>query len=160
MLFEQRVRNCARDGAMSTGYTSIQFEFSPARVISRSLRSDCRPADSDLLKFIEAAPTQGASDVVLVGLLKGRGWPEDDIYRALGKHYEKLTGLPIPIHRAASAQAPSPYAPRPQAVNSQPSKTAAQALSRATGAPERRRTLSSICWRSRRWGRGPLESVH
>ena len=53
------------------------------------------PADSDLLKFIDAARTQGASDVVLVGLLKGRGWPEDDIYRALDTHYEKLSGLPI-----------------------------------------------------------------
>ncbi len=91
------------------------------------------PADSDLLKFIEAARTQGASDVVLVGLLKGRGWPEDDIYRALGTHYEKLTGLPIPIHRAI-VQAPSPYAPGPQAVNSQPSKTGAQAV------PSHRRT--------------------
>jgi hypothetical protein len=91
-------------------------------------------ADSDLLKFIEAARTQGASDVVLVGLLKGRGWPEEDIYRALGTHYEKLTGLPIPIHRAAIAQAPSPYAPGPQAVNSQPSKTGAQAV------PSHRRT--------------------
>jgi uncharacterized protein DUF5671 len=92
------------------------------------------PADSDLLKFIEAARTQGASDVVLVGLLKGRGWPEDDIYRALGAHYEKLTGLPIPIHRAATAQAPSPLTPGLQAVNSQPSKTAAQAV------PSHRRT--------------------
>jgi Domain of unknown function (DUF5671) len=92
------------------------------------------PADSDLLKFIEAARTQGASDVVLVGLLKGRGWPEDDIYRALGTHYEKLTGLPIPIHRAATAQAPSPLTPGLQAVNSQPSKTAAQAV------PSHRRT--------------------
>jgi Domain of unknown function (DUF5671) len=92
------------------------------------------PADSDLLKFIEAARTQGASDVVLVGLLKGRGWPEDDIYRALGAHYEKLTGLPIPIHRAATAQAPSPLTPGLQAVNSQHSKTAAQAV------PSHRRT--------------------
>ena len=52
------------------------------------------PADSDLLKFIEAARTQGASDVVLVGLLKGRGWPEDEIYRALGTRFvNRASGL-------------------------------------------------------------------
>src|SRR4029077_14250138 len=60
-------------------------------------------ADSDLLKFIEAARTQGASDVVLVGLLKGRGWPENDVYLAIGTHYEKATGLRIPGYRRAGA---------------------------------------------------------
>lgn len=81
-------------------------------------------ADSDLLKFIEAARTQGASDVVLVGLLKGRGWPEDDIYRALGTHYEKLTGLQIPA-RTGAVPPSRPQAPGPQremnAVHSIPS---------------------------------------
>src|SRR4029077_2696324 len=81
-------------------------------------------ADSDLVKFIEAARTQGASDVVLVGLLKGRGWPEEDIYRALGAHYENLTGLQIPAHRAPIPQS-RPPAPGPQhemnAVHSIPS---------------------------------------
>jgi hypothetical protein len=61
-------------------------------------------ADSDLLKFIEAARTQGASDAFLMGLLKGRGWPEEDIYRALGTHYERLTGLPIPGHGVPGPQ--------------------------------------------------------
>jgi len=94
-------------------------------------------ADSDLLKFIEAARTQGASDVVLVGLLKGRGWPEDDIYRALGTHYEKLTGLPIPIHRTASAQARSQTL-SPQAARPQYAKTASQSVPQAV--PSHRRT--------------------
>jgi hypothetical protein len=88
-------------------------------------------ADSDLLKFIDAARTQGASDVVLVGLLKGRGWPEEDIYRALGSHYEKLTGLQIPAHRA-----PIPAIPqsRPQALGPQYEKGAVRAI------PSHRRT--------------------
>jgi hypothetical protein len=60
-------------------------------------------ADSDLLKFVDAARTQGASDDSLVYLLRGRGWPAEDVYRALGTHYEKTSGLHIPGYRRAGA---------------------------------------------------------
>lgn len=61
--------------------------------------------DPNLLQFIEAARAQGASDEVLVGLLKGRDWTEEAVYRALGTRYEKLTGLRIPAPKRSVAPA-------------------------------------------------------
>jgi len=52
--------------------------------------------DQILLDFIEKARTQGATDSVLVGLLKGRGWREEEIYAVLARHYEEQTGAEIP----------------------------------------------------------------
>lgn len=39
-------------------------------------------------EFLDAAKRQGTSDESLVGLLRGRGWSEEDAYRALADHYE------------------------------------------------------------------------
>ncbi len=61
--------------------------------------------DSSLLDFVEAARAQGASDLVLVGMLKGRGWTDAAIYRALGAHYERLTGLQVPAPKRTAAAA-------------------------------------------------------
>lgn len=61
--------------------------------------------DPRLLEFIEGARAHGASDGVLLGLLKGHGWPEESIYRALGVQYEKLTGLAVPSPKSSTASA-------------------------------------------------------
>jgi len=60
-------------------------------------------SDPNLVKFIETARGQGASDQSLAGLLKGRGWPEEAVHRVLGDHYEKQTGISIPEYRRAGA---------------------------------------------------------
>lgn len=62
-------------------------------------------ADPRLLEFIEGARAQGASDEVLVGILKGRGWTEEAIYRTLGARYENLSGLAIPQPRQSTTSA-------------------------------------------------------
>jgi hypothetical protein len=60
--------------------------------------------DSDALhKFFDTARTQGATDESLVGLLRGRGWPEEDVYRALADHYEARTGLQVPLYRPSGS---------------------------------------------------------
>lgn len=58
-----------------------------------------------LREFLEAARNQGATDDMLVGLLRGRGWPDADVYRALAENYESRTGVQIPAYkRSASAK--------------------------------------------------------
>jgi Domain of unknown function (DUF5671) len=56
-----------------------------------------------LTKFLEAARAQGLGEDALVGLLKGRGWPEDDAYRAVANHYEIRTGIQIPVYKRAGS---------------------------------------------------------
>lgn len=61
--------------------------------------SDDRP----LTEFLGAAKAQGVADETLVGALRGRGWSEEDIYRALGDYYESRSGLKIPIYRRSGS---------------------------------------------------------
>jgi Domain of unknown function (DUF5671) len=56
-----------------------------------------------LQEFLEAAKRQGASDESLVALLRGRGWPEDDVYRALADHYEKQSGVRVPAYKRSGS---------------------------------------------------------
>jgi Domain of unknown function (DUF5671) len=56
-----------------------------------------------LQEFLEAAKRQGASDESLVALLRGRGWPEDDVYRALADHYEKQSGVRVPPYKRSGS---------------------------------------------------------
>jgi len=49
-----------------------------------------------LSDFIEASKAKGASDSFLADLLVHRGWPQADVYAALGKYWQRTTGLPIP----------------------------------------------------------------
>lgn len=49
-----------------------------------------------LLEFVEAAKSKGAPDEFLASFLTRRGWPQDDVYAALGRYWERETGLPIP----------------------------------------------------------------
>ncbi len=50
----------------------------------------------ELLNFIEASKAKGASDEFLASFLMRRGWPQDDVYAALGAYWERATGLAIP----------------------------------------------------------------
>jgi hypothetical protein len=49
-----------------------------------------------LQEFVEASKSKGASDEFLVSFLTRRGWPQDDVYAALGNYWERVTGLSIP----------------------------------------------------------------
>lgn len=51
---------------------------------------------SGLNEFLRAAKAEGASDEFLVALMKDQGWPESEIYAALGRQYAEATGVPVP----------------------------------------------------------------
>jgi hypothetical protein len=53
-----------------------------------------------LLEFVEASKSKGASDEFLVSFLTRRGWPQDDVYTALGAYWERATGLAVPDRTA------------------------------------------------------------
>lgn len=56
-----------------------------------------RDADTaKLLGFIEASKSKGASDEFLVSFLESRGWPEEDVYSALGMYWERVAGVAVP----------------------------------------------------------------
>src|ERR1035438_2122733 len=52
--------------------------------------------------FIEASKAKGAADDFLVNLLREQGWAAKDIYAALGRYYQSLTGLPVPVRQNSS----------------------------------------------------------
>jgi hypothetical protein len=56
-----------------------------------------------LYKFLDTARGQGATDETLVGLLRGRGWPEEDVYRALADHYEARGGVAVPAYKRSGS---------------------------------------------------------
>ena len=56
-----------------------------------------------LYKFLDTARSQGATDESLVGLLRGRGWPEEDIYRLLADHYEARGGPQVPAYKPSGS---------------------------------------------------------
>jgi len=58
---------------------------------------------SKLKEFLDAARSQGATDEILVGLLRGRGWSEEDVYRALADHYEGRTGIQVPVYKRSGS---------------------------------------------------------
>src|SRR5260370_34392772 len=60
-------------------------------------------AASQLKEFLDAARSQGATDEILVGLLRGRGWSEEDVYRALADHYEVRTGIQVPVYKRSGS---------------------------------------------------------
>jgi len=51
---------------------------------------------SDLKQFLDAARSQGASDETLVALLRGREWPEEDVYRVLADNFQNRTAIHVP----------------------------------------------------------------
>jgi uncharacterized protein DUF5671 len=58
---------------------------------------------SGLQEFLDAARLKGATDEIIVGLLRGRGWPEEDVYRALADHYEVRSGIQVPIYKRSGS---------------------------------------------------------
>jgi hypothetical protein len=57
--------------------TTLKLRYNPAAMNSIS----------DLKQFLDAARSQGASDETLVALLRGREWPEEEVYRVLADHF-------------------------------------------------------------------------
>src|SRR5271165_5496619 len=49
-----------------------------------------------LHEFVEAAKSKGASDEFLASFLARQGWPQDNVYAALGRYWERETGLAVP----------------------------------------------------------------
>jgi Domain of unknown function (DUF5671) len=63
-----------------------------------------KPMNSpELQKFFETASGQGANDQLLIALLRGRGWPEDEAQRAVADYYEARTGFIIPAYKRSSS---------------------------------------------------------
>src|SRR6516164_3993159 len=58
---------------------------------------------SDLHKFLDAARSQGATDEMLRALLRGRGWPEEDVYRVLADYFENRSGLRVPSYKRSGS---------------------------------------------------------
>jgi hypothetical protein len=58
-----------------------------------------------LVKFVEAAHAQGASDDLLVNLLERHGWPRKEIHAAFTAVYERLAGIPMPARGNRSLEA-------------------------------------------------------
>jgi hypothetical protein len=69
------------------------------------LRYNPAPMNSstDLKQFLDTARSQGVSDETLVALLRGREWPEEDVYRVLADHFENRTGFHIPSYKRSSS---------------------------------------------------------
>jgi hypothetical protein len=98
----------ARTAFPGTGIQSI----SP---LSRRVRETCHLTEqsrynhgpvnprSDVQEFLESARSRGATDEIIVGLLRGRGWPEEDVYRALADHFEVRNGLSIPVYKRSGS---------------------------------------------------------
>ncbi len=65
-----------------------------------------QPQDAtQLQEFIEASKSQGASDEFLAAFLMRRGWPADDVYTAIGNHWERVTGLAVPVRSGSGESA-------------------------------------------------------
>ncbi len=60
---------------------------------------------SDIAAFLSAAKAKGASDEIVVALLKEHGWPEKEIYAAIGRYYEQAGGVAIPSRRGVAESA-------------------------------------------------------
>jgi hypothetical protein len=58
-----------------------------------------------LFEFVTAAKNKGASDDFLASFLARRGWAQDDVYAALGKYWESVTGLVVPDRTATGESA-------------------------------------------------------
>jgi hypothetical protein len=58
-----------------------------------------------LFEFVTAAKNKGASDDFLASFLARRGWAQDDVYAALGKYWESVTGLTVPDRTATGESA-------------------------------------------------------
>lgn len=60
-------------------------------------------SSKELQEFIAIAKTEGTSDETIVGMLHGRGWPQEDAYRALADHYESRSRLRVPVYKRSGS---------------------------------------------------------
>src|SRR6185437_7371767 len=51
---------------------------------------------AEVRAFIKAAKEKGATDEFLVAMLRDKGWPAKDVYRALADEYVGQTGVALP----------------------------------------------------------------
>ena len=63
------------------------------------------PEDPRIEAFLEKSQEAGIPHASLVGILAAYGWREKDVYRALGDHYRKVTGIEIPLRSGTGASA-------------------------------------------------------
>jgi Domain of unknown function (DUF5671) len=61
-------------------------------------------ARQDLVRFINAARSKGATDEFIAKLLKNAGWSQREIERAFYEVYEQLTGLAFPSPRGSTGE--------------------------------------------------------
>jgi len=59
--------------------------------------------NKDLQEFLDAAKRQGMGEESVVSLLRGRGWPADDAYRALADYYEGQSSVCIPPYKRSGS---------------------------------------------------------
>jgi Domain of unknown function (DUF5671) len=59
--------------------------------------------DRPLPEFLEAAKQQGTPTETLVALLRGRGWPQEAIDRALADDYENRNGIKVPLYKPSGS---------------------------------------------------------
>ena len=57
----------------------------------------------EMQAFYDSAKSRGATDEGIVQLLLGRGWPEEDVYRALADQFEARSGVTVPIYRRSGS---------------------------------------------------------
>lgn len=53
-------------------------------------------ADPRLQQFIDAGKAKGASDESLAAILSREGWPDAQVYTALGDYWARVAGVPVP----------------------------------------------------------------
>src|SRR5271156_1711920 len=73
-----------------------------AKMMLRYNRRAMNPS-GDVQQFIDSARAQGATDEAIVALLRGRGWPPEDVYRALADHFEGRCGLAVPAYKRSGS---------------------------------------------------------
>jgi hypothetical protein len=56
-----------------------------------------------LKQFLDAAKSKGTTTETIVGLLRGRGWPEEELYRVLADHFESSNGIEIPPYKRSGS---------------------------------------------------------
>jgi hypothetical protein len=61
--------------------------------------------DPKVLVFVEQGLAAGLSQDSVVGILSAHGWPDREIYAALGEHYTRTMGIQVPSRTSAGTSA-------------------------------------------------------
>jgi hypothetical protein len=70
---------------------------------NRALISQHINSIDDLKHFLDTARSPGVTDQTIVALLRGREWPEEDVYRVFADHFESRTGIPVPGYKRSGS---------------------------------------------------------